>query len=198
MPHYQIIGDINAEILIYLPNVPIMPSYEDGVSSAENKPIAPDNPKFCQQLIALNGNHWRKILTIAAKLCAHDESQWRDIKDSLFSSSGTITKCKSCALIICCDKELQPEKTLHRQQEPQVKVDSLINNQTVWHIFAGQQVQQHFNLDLAKQIEKSDADSPDKLPSKTVNRQLLTPYLDYRQFPNKLITEIRKVIHDYD
>lgn len=53
------IGPATASYAFYLPNPPLMPEYwhwEQDNSIAE--------------LIALNGNHWRKIFTIMAKICA--------------------------------------------------------------------------------------------------------------------------------
>lgn len=52
-------------------------------------PNAPELPKgitnysdCCyEELVNLNGNHWRKILTIIAKLCANEDEDWRIVRD---------------------------------------------------------------------------------------------------------------------
>lgn len=55
-------------ICLYLPNPPTL--------WAECEPTAPD----LTRLIDINGNHWRKILTIFAKICAPDD-QWRTYRE---------------------------------------------------------------------------------------------------------------------
>lgn len=58
------------KLIFLVPNQPVIPesasSYRD-LSSCE--------------LIDLNGNHWRKILTIVAKLSASKEEDWRIVRD---------------------------------------------------------------------------------------------------------------------
>lgn len=55
---------------ILLPTPPILPT--DVMAYSQISP---------QDLIALNGNHWRKILTILAKLCAKADKDWRIVRD---------------------------------------------------------------------------------------------------------------------
>ena len=68
-----------ADCVFLLPNLPCLPNQsealEEGVSVS--------------QLIELNGNHWRKILTIMAKLTTPNYSDWRQFRDNqLFSKVG--------------------------------------------------------------------------------------------------------------
>lgn len=51
-----------------------------------NPPLLPDgcaNYLHCSpvDLISINGNHWRKILTIIAKLSAKPDEDWRIVRD---------------------------------------------------------------------------------------------------------------------
>ena len=75
-----------ADYVFLLPNVPILPS-------------APLDPSFLERpnvaiLIELNGNHWRKILTIMAKLTAPDYHSWKTFRDDqLFDKVGMVFSC---------------------------------------------------------------------------------------------------------
>jgi len=59
------LGDLNAQHIFYLPTPPILPI----------------GKLTTQSLIEVNGNHWRKILTIIAKLmCKEDD--WKTLRDT--------------------------------------------------------------------------------------------------------------------
>jgi hypothetical protein len=62
-----------AQCVFLLPNKPLLSKGYDGVMS-EKADIA--------LLIELNGNHWRKIFTIIAKLAAPDYKDWRQFRDN--------------------------------------------------------------------------------------------------------------------
>jgi len=65
----SILGCPSAKFCFYLPTPPVMPqNWHHGDLDA------------VAQLIELNGNHWRKILTIIAKITAPDD--WKHYRDS--------------------------------------------------------------------------------------------------------------------
>ncbi|WP_163930673.1 hypothetical protein [Paraferrimonas sp. SM1919] len=69
------LGPVHAPICFYLPSKPI--GHYEGLSQ----------PLLSEQLIQNGGNHWRKILTIAAKLCAPNEN-WKDYRDNFLFTSN--------------------------------------------------------------------------------------------------------------
>ncbi|WP_428619309.1 DUF6942 family protein [Shewanella sp.] len=79
MPHnVNALGQPKAKRCFYLPNPPALP---------------PDwqceQPGSLDSLIALNGNHWRKILVIMAKICAPGP-QWRPYLNLLLKHNEQI------------------------------------------------------------------------------------------------------------
>ncbi|OMH27967.1 DUF6942 family protein [Motiliproteus sp. MSK22-1] len=68
----NILGSSEPELVLYLPNPPLLPSEQLMGASGSGLNIP--------ELIELNGNHWRKILTILAKICAPD-GDWRQYRD---------------------------------------------------------------------------------------------------------------------
>ena len=60
----SLLGPAQASLICYLPNPPQYPQ------DCTRTDVA--------ALIAHNGNHWRKILTILAKLCVTDANDWDD------------------------------------------------------------------------------------------------------------------------
>ncbi|WP_290702763.1 hypothetical protein [Amphritea sp.] len=134
-----------ASTLLYLPTPPTVDAM---------KPL--DYASLCE----LNGNHWRKILIILAKLQCPDED-WRSYRD----------------------------QQLLRQREAIIFGDQLLPGKQL-HIVAGKASWERVGLD------------PEQfLPLEESNRLLqqgniiLTPYPDYRQFPNHLIERLRPIIH---
>ena len=61
-----------AQCVFLLPNKPVL--FKDGSA------VLPDKASVAL-LIELNGNHWRKILTIMAKLLAPHYDGWREFRD---------------------------------------------------------------------------------------------------------------------
>lgn len=134
-----------ASTLLYLPTPPIVDA---------NTPL--DYASLCE----LNGNHWRKILIIFAKLqCPNDD--WRSYRN----------------------------QKLLQQHEAIIFEDQLLPGNQL-HIIAGKASWERLRLDTEQ-----------FLPLEESNRLLqqgniiLTPYPDYRQFPNQLIEQLRSVIH---
>tara|TARA_R110000764_G_scaffold181718_1_gene267687 strand:- start:765 stop:1244 length:480 start_codon:yes stop_codon:yes gene_type:complete len=70
----------DAQYVFLLPNKPILPDDVDHFFLAK-----PDSAV----LIELNGNHWRKILTIMAKLIVQNYPAWRECRDvNVFNQVG--------------------------------------------------------------------------------------------------------------
>lgn len=132
------LGSPTPALVVYLARPPELPESETDVDIA--------------RLVALNGNHWRKIFTLLAKLSSPDE-EWRRYRD--------------CALLhkheaLCFGDRLLP-------------LD-------VKHLVAGKANWARLGLDTA------DFEALD--PHRLLWRRgdlYLTPYFDYRQFPNTLV-----------
>ena len=128
-----------------------------------NPPTFPDNwhwhhPDSIKQLIELNGNHWRKILTIMAKISS-DNVDWRQYR--------THQLLKANEQLHCNTKQLAPQAT--------------------WHLVCGQQAAEQLNINhnLATLLDGSNKVRRSIAPPYHQHLILLTPYLDYRQFPNR-------------
>jgi len=110
------------------------------------------------QLIELNGNHWRKILTIMAKLTSANPDQWREHREAtLFDEVG----------ITFSAKELKP-----------------IADKANTVFIVGLKLRQEWPvLEGSVQVGQDCWVKPP---------YVWCPYLDYRQFPNALISELRQ------
>ncbi|MEL4428848.1 DUF6942 family protein [Shewanella mangrovisoli] len=163
------IGPAAATYAFYLPNSPLMP--EDWHWEQDNA-IA--------ELIALNGNHWRKIFTIMAKICAPCED-WRDYRDNLL--------LKQRQMLLIGANALSPHANIH-----------IICGQAAATAL-GIAADSHIATDALQTTEQQlMQDSQAKLQDVTAVMQpqsrhsscvLLTPYLDYRQYSNTLIALTR-------
>lgn len=169
------LGPIAAPYAFYLPNAPLIP---------ENWHWQQDDA--IAKLIVLNGNHWRKIFTIMAKICASGED-WRHYRDNLL--------LKNHEMLLIGANTLSANASLH--------------------LLCGQAVIKSLGLDIDdihiaprnQQLAKQQLmrDSQGKLQDVTAivkaqypysKHVLLTPYLDYRQYSNALITLTRAHIQD--
>jgi len=123
------------------------------------------------QIIDETGNHWRKIFSIYSKIAyslnIEAADKWQTYRDEILLT-------KNSSEIICFSSSL-------------LKIDE----KTV-HIISGKDCASKFDFDL-KKFRQVDAEG------KILNYKniYLTPYFDYRQFPNKLVellsNSIRKV-----
>lgn len=140
-----------AEVILYLPTPPILPT---------------GAPLNLAELINLNGNHWRKILAIYAKLCC-TEGRWQDYRD----------------------------KQLLHNHEAISFGNQLIDNQNprCSHIVAGKASWARLGIDL-NQLRNIDTDGMAKSASHKKGQLILTPYPDYRQFPNALIEQVKPLL----
>ena len=85
----EYLGNIcQASTLLYLPTPPI---------------VDPQSPCDYNRLCELNGNHWRKILIILAKLQSPDNN-WRNYRDNKLLQQQEAISFRDC---------LEPDKALH-------------------------------------------------------------------------------------
>ncbi|GIU53606.1 MULTISPECIES: DUF6942 family protein [Shewanella] len=178
------IGVDNPEIAFYLPNAPLMPNFNSALYSGiclnlehqVNVDIGADVD--IEKVIELNGNHWRKIFTIMAKITVSDDKpeSWRNHRNQVLSVNGSGLKtilhikseklCSNAKIHIICGQQAFDDLS---RIEP---LAHLNDNQTVTVLGDKQKIMAH------KQI-------------------LIAPYLDYRQFPNQLISELRQYIKSF-
>ncbi len=140
------IGSGTATVTLYLANPPQVRTEFVSVS----------------EIIADNGNHWRKILTILAKLNCGDEP-WKSYRDNKLLKLGEM---------ICFEPSLQQSEGGKGDKER-------------WHLVAGKASWQRLGFDC-QQFTPLD----DEGRAFYRGRVILTPYPDYRQFPNQLIEQV--------
>ena len=139
-----------AEYVFLLPNKPDLPCEVNALFLEK-----PDVPL----LIELNGNHWRKIFTIMAKLTSPSYDSWKVFRDQgLFGKVGVafsqdqLAGCKGVVIVV------------------------------------GSTFREQLAIpDSAKEIG-------DRHTSFVSLPYIWCPYLDYRQFPNRLIDALREYI----
>ncbi|GIU29402.1 hypothetical protein L2719_15650 [Shewanella schlegeliana] len=150
----QIIGLENAKICFYLPTPPTLEA-----NWSHTAPLA------VQNLIKINGNHWRKILTIMAKIAVAN-TNWKRYRDELLL-----------------------------KQDESILIDSVqLNPNASVHIICGQLSAQKLNLNSAL-FKPITSDSSSSHVSKHTSQAIyLCPYLDYRQFPNQQIDILRAAL----
>lgn len=136
------LGAPGARLVLYLPNPPLYPA---GRARTE-----------VPALIEYNGNHWRKILTILAKVRAGDD--WRRYRDLQL---------------------LSRDEAIH--------FDAQLSATARWHLVAGKASWQRLGLEPEA---FSALDDEGRLLAR--GNILLTPYPDYRQFPNRTIERVRE------
>ncbi|WP_350433059.1 hypothetical protein ABIS04_07485 [Shewanella sp. H8] len=173
-------GPMNPEIIFYLPTPPELPTHWQAY-----------HPDSITQLITLNGNHWRKIVTIMAKICCleHDMNankgiSWKQIRDQLFNEPYDQKT----------DKPINTPSHLHCQLcivKPNVnQSEEVVFRPESWHILCGKEVQQRMGITEPRLYTSLDA----KQKIRHQHTVLLTPYLDYRQYSNALIELTRQHI----
>lgn len=155
----SVIGSANPKVILYLPNPPEVDAGFDMTK--------PD----ITQLIAANGNHWRKILTIFAKLTCGQQN-WKTYRDTLLLQHHEM---------ICFDDCLYTSKLAEQSAD-------------VWHLVAGKASWQRlgFNPQDFTALEQQLGHKKDQQQRVFYHRQLiLIPYPDYRQLPNQLIEQLK-------
>lgn len=165
------IGPAAATYAFYFPNPPLLP--EDWHWSQDNA-IA--------ELIALNGNHWRKIFTIMAKICAPSED-WRNYRDNLL--------LKQQQMLLIGANALSPHANIHIVcgQAAATALGIAADSHIATH--ALQTNTQRLQLMQDSQARLQDVTAMLQAQSTHSSCVLLTPYLDYRQYSNALIALTR-------
>ncbi|WP_240778457.1 DUF6942 family protein [Shewanella polaris] len=173
-------GPMNPDIIFYLPTPPELSTHWQA-----------SHPDAITQLVTLNGNHWRKIVTIMAKVCCLDHDMnankgigWKQIRDQLFNEPHDQQT----------DKHINIPSRLHCQLRI-VNSNVYHHNEVVftpesWHILCGKEVQQLMGITEPQQYTSLD----EKQKIRHQHTVLLTPYLDYRQYANTLIELTRQHI----
>lgn len=119
------------------------------------------------QLIATNGNHWRKILTIYAKLCSTDN--WREYRDSELLNTDQQ---------ICFSDQIVDTARIH-----------IFSGKSCWQRFA-------VTAERLSQMQRSTCGRVYYQYTEQWGLCLYTPYFDYRQFPNILIEQVKEIINN--
>ncbi len=148
MPLPDYLGSSQPRIVLYLPHRP------NGLAEFHHDPSA-------QALIAANSNHWRKIVTLLAKIASPVADEWRSFRDqALFRHTALCFAPKQVA-------------------------------GPCWHWIGGKDNLQRFQSLTHK------ARPLGEVPEVSVDvekRLLLTPYPDYRQLSNRLVTQVRHTL----
>ena len=162
-------GALKPKIIFYLPSAPIIP-----------KNWLPTSEQAIAQLIHANGNHWRKIMVIISKLVCKEFSDWRKVQPNLFQQS--CAEHIPLAIVIVNDSY--------------ENADNLARDPDIAHIICGKNTSSRFMFNkivLAQHLSLNE-----KQAIQYHSSVFLTPYLDYRQFPNKLIELLRPMLHQTD
>lgn len=154
----QNLGPDSAQLKLYLPNPPVM--------SAALESGAIDIAK----LIEGNGNHWRKILTILAKLgCGTGD--WKAYRDN---------------------------ELLHHSES--ICFDDRLREKGRWHVVAGKASWQRLGFLEQEGVQEVLAPGFTALDEQGLvyyrDNVILTPYPDYRQFPNALIGKVVSLLQN--
>ncbi|MFD1383784.1 DUF6942 family protein [Rhodanobacter aciditrophus] len=140
------------KLIFLLPNKPLLPQGVMNYREMDTK-----------DLISLNGNHWRKILTIIAKLTTFPSEDWRIVRDN---------KLWDRAKLVFNAQHLASELN-----ESEAKIGA-------WVFIVGKTFNDDFPIpENAKVLGEAHV-------AKAEGNLIWSPYLDYRQFPNDLIDEI--------
>jgi hypothetical protein len=159
-------GATTAKIIFYLPSAPTIP-----------KNWHPTNEQAIEQLIHANGNHWRKIMVIISKLVCKEFSDWRKVQPNLFQQSST--DHIPLAIVIV--------------NESFEQADDLALDPNIQHIICGKNTFSRFSFENI--VLDQNLSLNDKQAIQYHHPVFLTPYLDYRQFPNALIALLRPMLH---
>ena len=161
-------GHKNAKMAFYLPTAPIIPT--------DTELTLPDTSK----IIELNGNHWRKIFTIMAKITAENNSAdcWKKRRADLFT---TKSEAHDSTCLIINSAGIDPHAEVH-----------ILCGQVTYERLQ-HSIETHMGLNW--QDELTELGEKQKVMAH--KQVLITPYLDYRQFPNQLIEAVRDYLKQY-
>ncbi|QFU23230.1 hypothetical protein FM038_25565 [Shewanella eurypsychrophilus] len=147
--HTVLMGNENAKTCFYLPNPPILP--KGWVHTDKNAVDA---------VITLNGNHWRKIFTIMAKLVTLADD-WKSYRDQQLLKSDEQILIGSERLSVTAKQHIIVGAVSASKLSISVDDPSFVA------------------LEESGKIYLNHLDT------------FITPYLDYRQFPNALIEHMK-------
>ncbi|SDZ83283.1 DUF6942 family protein [Microbulbifer marinus] len=150
MPPPECLGAAHPRLVLYLPHRP------NGLAQLIVDPSA-------QALVAANSNHWRKIVTLLAKIASPIADDWRRFRD----------------------EELFRQTALY--------FEPTLSNSARWHWIGGKD-----NLQRFENLHHNAQPLP-KTPEVSIDAEkqlLLTPYPDYRQLSNTLVSKIRAALGD--
>ncbi|WP_434938369.1 DUF6942 family protein [Shewanella sp. HL-SH8] len=159
-------GSLLPKVIFYLPTPPIIPT--DWSES---------DPNAAKRLIEANGNHWRKIIIIICKLVSKELSCWRTIQNTLFQQNSIAHLPMAIAIL-----DQSTEKTID------IKPDS-----SIIHIICGKNTFSGFTIESTLLVSTLSLNQQQTI--RYHQQVFLTPYLDYRQFPNALIDLLRPKLH---
>lgn len=199
------LGNSNSQIAFYLPTPPLLPEGWDAQQT-----------NACAALIALNGNHWRKILTIMAKICLPPgQDDWRHYRDHALLQQREMMLIGATAFaphaqihIISGHMAAQalaimPNNALHSPNTSQAKalIKAVKHDNSTMQPLDPQGKLMQFTLSQFGALSNPSLKATeshndiDTQADTSANLYLLTPYLDYRQYPNQLIEITRQQIH---
>ena len=145
------LGANSPKIVLYLNNTPVWPS--------SNKLDVP-------ALVEVNGNHWRKIFTIFAKLVTDED--WRSYRDYQLLKQNEL---------ICFTQNIEPQASVH-----------IFSGKECWKRFE-RKVTEITNTQSYESIAEEKVTYK---VSSCGDLYLFTPYFDSRQFPNALIAQVKE------
>lgn len=198
------IGNSNSHIAFYLPTPPLLPEGWDAQQA-----------NACAALIALNGNHWRKILTIMAKICMpQNQDDWRHYRDrTLLQREMILIGATAFAPhtqihiisghIAAQTLGITAKNTPRSPKAPQEGrlISGIEPGDAVLCPLEpqGKLMQLTLSECCALSHPRLEAKEPhndlDTKADTSANLYLLAPYLDYRQYPNQLIDITRQQIN---
>ncbi|MFT5706120.1 MAG: hypothetical protein ACI9ES_000391 [Oceanospirillaceae bacterium] len=144
------LGVMQPKIVLYIDNQPL--TLEGNVANVA-------------ELIEKNGNHWRKIFTIFAKLCSDDD--WRVYRDTQLLQQEEQINFTS---------QMYEQATVH-----------IFSGKQCWQRFSvAESALDNMRQSSCKRVFYKTNQQGRLL--------LYSPYFDYRQFPNILIMEVKAII----
>lgn len=134
----------------------------------DNRPKMDDNQILhIPSLIAANGNHWRKIFSIFAKL--NSDQNWREYRDQK---------------LLLEDEQIQFATVLQKTASIHI-----FSGKSCWQRFGVTP------LELAEGEMQALANKKVfYYRSAEYGLMLYTPYFDYRQFPNVLVEQVKQLM----
>ena len=163
------LGTVNANIKVYIENIPPLPEYQKLEFLQQIKPNEISN------IANLTGNHWRKIFNVYAKLVfelnARDFLSWQELRDNYLLQNHSNESLIFSPLT-----------------KKQLDLNNMVDQQKPIHIIMGKTYAKKLNLDkLCHWLSEDFAVNESK-------NLIICPYFDYRQLSNIKITQLTQLI----